>query len=98
MVMSEIKTGAVNVPIYLSSTFHQESFDDFGPFDYSRSGNPTRKHLEKTIAELEGGTRGLAFASGIAAISSAFMLFLPVIISFISEDVYGGTFRFVPKY
>ena len=69
---SEIKTGAVNVPIYLSSTFHQESFDNFGPYDYSRSGNPTREALEKTIAELEGGTRGLAFASGIAAISSAF--------------------------
>ena len=69
---SEIKTGAVNVPIYLSSTFHQEGFDDFGPYDYSRSGNPTRDALEKTIAELEGGARGLAFASGIAAITSAF--------------------------
>lgn len=94
---SEIKTGAVNVPIYLSSTFHQESFDNFGPYDYSRSGNPTREALEKTIAELEGGTRGLAFASGIAAISSAFMLLSSGDHIVITEDVYGGTFRFVTE-
>lgn len=94
---SEIKTGAVNVPIYLSSTFHQENFDDFGPYDYSRSGNPTREALEKTIAELEGGTRGLAFASGIAAISSAFMLLSSGDHIVITEDVYGGTFRFVTE-
>jgi len=94
---SERKTGAVNVPIYLSSTFHQDSFDDFGPYDYSRSGNPTRDALEKTIAELEGGTRGLAFASGIAAISSAFMLLSSGDHIVITEDVYGGTFRFVTE-
>lgn len=93
----EIKTGAVNVPIYLSSTFHQDSFDHFGPYDYSRSGNPTREALEKTIAELEGGTRGLAFASGIAAISSAFMLLSSGDHIVITEDVYGGTFRFVTE-
>ncbi|MEI4769042.1 cystathionine beta-lyase [Psychrobacillus sp. FJAT-51614] len=94
---SERKTGVVNVPIYLSSTFHQESFDEFGPYDYSRSGNPTRDALEKTIAELEGGTRGLAFASGIAAISSAFMLLSAGDHIVITEDVYGGTFRFVTE-
>ena len=94
---SERKTGAVNVPIYLSSTFHQDSFDDFGPYDYSRSGNPTRDALEKTIAELEGGARGLAFASGIAAISSAFMLLSSGDHIVITEDVYGGTFRFVTE-
>ena len=54
----EQKTGAVNVPIYLSSTFHQESIDEFGPYDYSRSGNPTREALENTIAALEGGEEG----------------------------------------
>lgn len=48
------KKGAVNVPIYLSSTFHQESMDEFGEYDYARSGNPTRAALEKAIAELEG--------------------------------------------
>lgn len=98
----EQKTGAVNVPIYLSSTFHQESFDKFGPFDYSRSGNPTRQALEQTIADLENGARGLAFASGMAAISSAFMLLSAGDHVLVSEDVYGGTYRFVtevlPKY
>jgi cystathionine beta-lyase len=91
------KIGAVNVPIYLSSTFHQGNFDEFGPYDYSRSGNPTRDALERTIAELEGGTRGLAFASGIAAISSAFMLLSSGDHIVITEDVYGGTFRFVTE-
>lgn len=93
----EQKTGAVNVPIYLSSTFHQDSLNHFGPFDYSRSGNPTRQALEETIAKLEGGARGLAFASGMAAISSAFMLFSAGDHVLISEDVYGGTFRFITK-
>ena len=93
----EQKTGAVNVPIYLSSTFHQENFDEFGPYDYSRSGNPTRNALEKTIAELEGGSRGLAFASGMAAISSAFMLLSSGDHIVVTEDVYGGTYRFVTE-
>ena len=93
----EQKTGAVNVPIYLSSTFHQESIDEFGPYDYSRSGNPTREALENTIAALEGGERGLAFASGIAAISSAFMLLSSGDHVVITEDVYGGTYRFVTE-
>ncbi|MEZ0482289.1 aminotransferase class I/II-fold pyridoxal phosphate-dependent enzyme [Planococcus sp. SSTMD024] len=90
-------TGAVNVPIYLSSTFHQESIDSFGPFDYSRSGNPTRKSLEETIAKLEGGARGLAFSSGMAAISSAFMLLKAGDHVLVSEDVYGGTYRFITE-
>ncbi|MFF2753246.1 cystathionine beta-lyase [Psychrobacillus sp. NPDC058041] len=94
---SERKIGAVNVPIYLSSTFHQGNFDEFGPYDYSRSSNPTRDALERTIAELEGGTRGFAFASGIAAISSAFMLLSSGDHIVITEDVYGGTFRFVTE-
>ena len=93
----ERRTGAVNVPIYLSSTFHQESLDSFGPFDYSRSGNPTREALEKTIAELEGGTRGFAFASGLAAISTSLMLLSAGDHIIMTEDVYGGTFRFVTE-
>ncbi|WP_374724463.1 cystathionine beta-lyase [Calidifontibacillus erzurumensis] len=91
----ELKTGAVNVPIYLSSTFHQSSFDEFGPFDYSRSGNPTRQVLEQKIAELERGTKGFAFSSGMAAISSAFMLLSTGDHVLITEDVYGGTYRFI---
>lgn len=93
----EQKTGVVNVPIYLSSTYHQESFDSFGPYDYSRSGNPTRDALEKTIAELEGGTRGFAFASGIAAISSALMLLSSGDHIVVTEEVYGGTYRFITE-
>lgn len=93
----EQKSGAVNVPIYLSSTYHQESFDGFGPFDYSRSGNPTRQALEETIAQLEDGARGLAFASGMAAISSAFMLLSAGDHVLVSRDVYGGTYRFVTE-
>ncbi|WP_088008315.1 cystathionine beta-lyase [Indiicoccus explosivorum] len=90
-------TGAVNVPIYLSSTFHQNSIDEFGPYDYSRSGNPTRRALEETIAKLENGTRGFAFSSGMAAISSAFMLLSAGDHVIVSEDVYGGTYRFIAE-
>lgn len=90
-------TGAVNVPIYLSSTFHQKSLDSFGPFEYSRSGNPTRLALEETIANLEGGKRGFAFSSGMAAISSAFMLLSSGDHVLVSEDVYGGTYRFITE-
>lgn len=93
----DLRTGAVNVPIYLSSTFHQESIDEFGPFDYSRSGNPTRQALEETIANLENGKRGFAFASGMAAISSAFMLLSAGDHVIVSEDVYGGTYRFITE-
>ncbi|MGP4077432.1 cystathionine beta-lyase [Halobacillus sp. K22] len=93
----EPATGAVNVPIYLSSTFHQESFDTMGPYDYSRSGNPTRQVLEDTIANLEGGARGLAFSSGMAAISSAFMLLSAGDHVLVSKDVYGGTFRLITE-
>ena len=55
------QTGAVNVPIYNTSTFHQFDVDTFGKYDYSRSGNPTREALEDIIALLEGGTKGFAF-------------------------------------
>ncbi|MFS0559943.1 aminotransferase class I/II-fold pyridoxal phosphate-dependent enzyme [Terribacillus sp. 179-K 1B1 HS] len=93
----EQPTGSVNVPIYLSSTYHQESFDAFGPFDYSRSGNPTRAALEKKATELEGGTHAFAFSSGMAAISSAFMLLSAGDHVLVTEDVYGGTYRFVTE-
>jgi len=91
------KKGAVNVPMYLSSTFHQESIDEFGVYDYARSGNPTRDALEKAIAELEGGVRAHAFSSGIAAVSAALMLLSQGDHIVMTEDVYGGTYRFVTK-
>lgn len=91
------KKGAVNVPIYLSSTFHQESIDEFGEYDYARSGNPTRAALEKAIAELEGGKRGFAFSTGMAAVSACFMILSAGDHIVVTEDVYGGTYRFVTK-
>ena len=85
-------TGAVGIPLYQSSTFHQ-NVDRPGEFDYTRSGNPTRKALEDTIANLEGGERGFAFSSGMAAISTVLLLFSRGDHLIVSWDVYGGTFR-----
>lgn len=90
-------TGGVSVPIQHASTFHQSNFDTFGKYDYSRSGNPTREALEDAIAELEEGTRGFAFSSGMAAISTAFLLLSKGDHVVITEDVYGGTFRMVTE-
>ncbi|MGG2942944.1 cystathionine beta-lyase [Bacillus safensis] len=90
-------TGAVSVPIQHASTFHQSSFDEFGQYEYSRSGTPTRQALEDTIAALEGGTRGLAFASGMAAISTAFLLLSKGDHVLVTRDVYGGTFRMITQ-
>jgi cystathionine beta-lyase len=86
-------TGALGVPVYQTSTFAQHSVDNFGKYDYARSGNPTRDALEEAIARLEGGTRAFAFASGMAAICSTFLLFAPGDHLVVCEDVYGGTFR-----
>ncbi|WJH37238.1 aminotransferase class I/II-fold pyridoxal phosphate-dependent enzyme [Paenibacillus sp. CC-CFT747] len=86
-------TGAASVPIYQASTFHHFSLDNPPEYDYTRSGNPTRQALEDYIAELEGGARGFAFASGMAAISSAFMLLSAGDHVICTEDVYGGTYR-----
>ncbi|TDG00483.1 trans-sulfuration enzyme family protein [Paenibacillus piri] len=86
-------TGAASTPIYQASTFHQERLDEAQEFDYTRSGNPTRQALEDYIAMLEGGTRGFAFASGMAAISAAAMLLSAGDHIICTEDVYGGTYR-----
>lgn len=90
-------TGAVSVPIQHASTFHQSDIDQFGKYDYSRSLNPTREALEEVIADLEGGTKGFAFSSGMAAISTAFLLLSSGDHVVITEDVYGGTFRMVTE-
>lgn len=83
-------TGALSVPIHQVSTFAQESVDHFGKYDYARSGNPTRDALEETVALLENGSHGFAFASGMAAISSVLLLFSPGDHLVVCEDVYGG--------
>jgi cysteine-S-conjugate beta-lyase len=86
-------TGASSIPIYQTSTFAQEDPEHLGRYDYARSDNPTREALEETMAALEGGSGGLAFASGMAAISSAFLLFRPGDHLVVGDAVYGGTYR-----
>ncbi|WP_127589228.1 trans-sulfuration enzyme family protein [Paenibacillus koleovorans] len=86
-------TGAASVQIQQASTFHHFDLNDPPEFDYSRSGNPTRQALEDYITTLEGGTRGFAFASGMAAISTAFMMLSSGDHVICTEDVYGGTYR-----
>jgi cystathionine beta-lyase len=82
-------TGALSIPIYQASTYHQEDIGKTQEFDYSRSGNPTRQALESTIAILEVGNRGFAFASGMAATSSVLSIFAAGDHLLICEDVYG---------
>lgn len=86
-------TGAVNVPIYQTSTYRQRALGENTGWEYSRTGNPTRAALEALISDLEGGTRGFAFASGMAAISAVLSLFKSGDRILISKNVYGGTFR-----
>lgn len=94
---SEPLTGAVNVPIYQTSTYEQEELGKHRGWEYSRTGNPTRAALERLIAELEKGTAGFAFASGMAAITAVLSLFKSGDKIIISSNVYGGTFRVLDK-
>lgn len=87
------RTGAVNVPIYQTSTFKQDGLGKMRGYEYSRTGNPTREALEKLIAELEGGYAGFAFASGLAAETAVLSLLHSGDRVLISSNVYGGTFR-----
>lgn len=89
-------TGSVNVPIYQTSTYKQEELGKF-KYEYSRTGNPTREALEKTIALLENGIGGLAFGSGMAAITAVLSLFKSGDKIIIPDNLYGGTFRVVDK-
>jgi cystathionine gamma-lyase len=90
-------TGAVVPPIHVASTFVQPGAGVWGEFDYSRSGNPTRKGFERAIADLEGGVGGLAFASGMAATHCAMMLLEAGDHVLAGTDIYGGTFRLLHK-
>ena len=90
-------TGAVNIPIYQTSTYKQEALGVTKGYEYSRTGNPTRDALEKLIAHLEGGTRGFAFASGLAGITAVLTLFKAGDRVLISDNLYGGTFRVLDK-
>ena len=86
-------TGAVNVPVYQTSTYKQDGLGETRGWEYSRTGNPTRDALEKLIADLEHGKYGLAFASGLAAINTVLSLFKSGDKLVVSDNIYGGTFR-----
>jgi len=86
-------TGAVMPPIYQTSTYAQSSPGQHKGFEYSRTGNPTRQALEKSIASIEGGTYGLAFASGLSSIDAIIKLLSPGDEVISTNDLYGGTFR-----
>jgi cystathionine beta-lyase/cystathionine gamma-synthase len=88
---------AVSVPIYQVSTYLQDVHGNTKGYEYSRSGNPTRTALEQAFAALEYGKRGLAFGSGLAGISAAFMCFDTGAHFVVSNVVYGGTFRLLNK-
>jgi cystathionine gamma-lyase len=89
----DAQTGAVVRPIHLATTFVQPGAGQSGEFDYSRSGNPTRKAFESTLASLEGGVGALAFSSGMAATHCAMMLASAGQRVLAGTDIYGGTYR-----
>lgn len=91
------RTGAVNVPIYQTSTFKQDGLGKMRGYEYSRTGNPTREALEALIAELENGYAGFAFGSGMAATTAVLSLLKSGDRVLISSNVYGGTFRVLDK-
>jgi cystathionine beta-lyase/cystathionine gamma-synthase len=90
-------SGAVMQPIVLSSTFAQDAPGVHKGYEYSRSGNPTRKALEACVAALEGGAHGFAFASGLGASTTLLHTLSPGDHAILGDDVYGGTFRLFDK-
>jgi cystathionine beta-lyase/cystathionine gamma-synthase len=90
-------TGATVVPIYATSTFTQEAPGKHKGYEYSRSGNPTRAALETCLAALEGGERGLAFASGLAATTAVLSILKPGDEVAAAADLYGGTYRLLER-
>ncbi len=96
-ISTDERTGAVNVPIYQTSTYQQDGLGKMRGYEYSRTGNPTREALEALIAELEGGYAGFAFGSGMAATTAVLSLLHSGDRVLISSNVYGGTFRVLDK-
>src|SRR5579885_3063133 len=90
-------TGATVVPIYATSTYTQAAPGEHKGYEYSRSGNPTRAALEACLASLEGGERGLAFASGLAATTAVLSTLKPGDEVAAAADMYGGTFRLLER-
>lgn len=86
-----------STPIYQAATFEQESPTEFGRYDYSRSGNPTRDVLQSQLALLDGGVSGFAFSSGMAAMATLASLVRPGEEIIVGFDIYGGTYRFMER-
>jgi cystathionine beta-lyase/cystathionine gamma-synthase len=86
-------TGAISTSICQTSTFVFEDYKKPGEYDYSRTGNPTRNALEDAVASLEGGNKGFAFSSGMAAVSTAIHLLKAGDHAVVGDDIYGGTHR-----
>jgi cystathionine gamma-lyase/cystathionine beta-lyase/cystathionine gamma-lyase/homocysteine desulfhydrase len=91
------RTGAVAVPIYQTSTYVQSGLGEPAEFEYARVQNPTRTALEQNVASLESGFSGHAFASGMAAISGLMTLLKPGDHTVVSQNVYGGTYRYFTR-
>lgn len=94
---SESSTGAVSPPIYLTTAYRHDGIGQSSGYDYVRTGNPTREILEKAIADLEGGDRGFACSSGMAAIWTVLSLFEHGDEWIVSKDLYGGTYRLLEQ-
>lgn len=86
-------TGSLSTPVYFATTFAHPELGQSTGYDYSRTGNPTRTALEQVLAQLEGGERGFAFASGMAAVSTVMSMFSQGDHILASDDLYGGTYR-----
>ncbi|MBE9050999.1 cystathionine gamma-synthase [Nostocales cyanobacterium LEGE 11386] len=94
---SDPQTGAVIVPIYLTSTYEQEAIGQHKGYEYSRTGNPTRTALEASLASIENGKYGLAFASGLAATTTVLSLLKNGAHIVAGDDLYGGTYRLLEQ-
>ncbi|MDI6725495.1 MAG: PLP-dependent aspartate aminotransferase family protein [Smithellaceae bacterium] len=93
----DTRTGAISMPVYQTATFRHPGLGMSTGYDYTRSGNPTRQALEEGIARLDGGCRGFAYSSGMAAIANLLLLFNPGDHLVVTEDLYGGAYRLFEK-
>lgn len=89
-------TGAVSIPVHHASTFKQDGVGNF-VYEYARTGNPTRHALETLVRDIEGGTAGFAFSSGMSATATVMNLFSSGDHIVVTDDVYGGTYRLLTK-
>jgi len=85
------------MPIYQTATFCQPSATEFGAYDYTRSGNPTRDALQRQLAQLDGGARAFCFTTGMAALSAVTRLVTSGDEVIVNDDSYGGTYRLMSK-